>query len=61
MPRFDIEMEVLGEILAKKRFITCHSYVQSEINMLMKLAERYGFKIQTFTHILEGNKEWKQY
>ena len=56
MPRFDIEMEVLGEILAKKRFITCHSYVQSEINMLMKLAERYQFKIQTFTHILEGYK-----
>jgi imidazolonepropionase-like amidohydrolase len=56
LPRFDIELEVLGEILAKKRFITCHSYVQSEINMLMKLAERYGFKIQTFTHILEGYK-----
>ncbi len=56
LPRFDIELEVLGEILAKKRFITCHSYVQSEINMLMKLAERYQFKIQTFTHILEGYK-----
>lgn len=56
MPRFDIEMEILGEILAKKRFITCHSYVQSEINMLMKLAERYNFRIQTFTHILEGYK-----
>ena len=56
MPRFDIEMEVLGQILDKKRFITCHSYVQSEINMLMKVAERYGFKVQTFTHILEGYK-----
>lgn len=56
MPRFDIEMEVLGEILNKKRFITCHSYVQSEINMLMKLADRFNFKIQTFTHILEGYK-----
>lgn len=56
MPRFDIEMEVLNEIINKKRFITCHSYVQSEINMLMKLAERYNFKIQTFTHILEGYK-----
>lgn len=55
-PCFDIEMEVLGQILDKKRFITCHSYVQSEINMLMKLAERYGFKVQTFTHILEGYK-----
>lgn len=56
MPRYDIEMEVLSEILDKKRFITCHSYVQSEINMLMKFAERYQFKIQTFTHILEGYK-----
>ncbi len=56
MPRFDIEMEVLNEIINKKRFITCHSYVQSEINMLMKLAERYNFRIQTFTHILEGYK-----
>jgi len=56
MPRYDIEMEVLNEIINKKRFITCHSYVQSEINMLMKLAERYNFKIQTFTHILEGYK-----
>ena len=54
--RYDIEMEVLNEILNKKRFITCHSYVQSEINMLMNLAERYNFKIQTFTHILEGYK-----
>ena len=56
MPRFDVEMEVLNEILDKKRFITCHSYVQSEINMLLKLADRYKFKIQTFTHILEGYK-----
>ena len=56
IPRFDIEMEVLSEILNKKRFITCHSYVQSEINMFIKLAERYQFKIQTFTHILEGYK-----
>ena len=56
IPRFDIEMEVLSEILNKKRFITCHSYVQSEINMFIKLAERYKFRIQTFTHILEGYK-----
>ncbi len=55
-PRYDVEMEVLNEILNKKRFITCHSYVQSEINMLMNFAERYNFKIQTFTHILEGYK-----
>jgi len=55
-PRRDIEMEALAEILNKKRFITCHSYVQSEINMLMKVADSLGFKVNTFTHILEGYK-----
>ncbi|RSK39255.1 amidohydrolase family protein [Mangrovimonas spongiae] len=54
--RKDIELEVLAEILNKERFISCHSYVQSEINMLMKVAERFNFNINTFTHILEGYK-----
>ncbi len=54
--RKDLEMETLLEILDGQRFITCHSYVQSEINMLMHLAERYGFRVNTFTHILEGYK-----
>ena len=54
--RYDEEMEVLVEILNKERFISCHSYVQSEINMLMKVAERFDFRINTFTHILEGYK-----
>ncbi|MDX2171609.1 MAG: amidohydrolase family protein [Bacteroidota bacterium] len=55
-PRKDLELEAIGEILAKKRFITCHSYVQSEINMLMHVADTFGFKVNTFTHILEGYK-----
>lgn len=55
-PRFDLEMQTIVEILEGKRFISCHSYVQSEINMLMKVAERFGFRINTFTHILEGYK-----
>jgi len=54
--RKDIEMETLAEILNSKRFISCHSYVQSEINMLMKVADKFNFKINTFTHILEGYK-----
>lgn len=52
----DLELDALVEILNKKRFITCHSYVQSEINMLMKVADSLGFKVNTFTHILEGYK-----
>lgn len=55
-PRKDLELDVLSEILNKQRFITCHSYVQSEINMLMHVADSMDIKINTFTHILEGYK-----
>lgn len=55
-PRKDLELETMVEILNKKRFITCHSYVQSEITMLMRVAEQFGFTVNTFTHILEGYK-----
>jgi imidazolonepropionase-like amidohydrolase len=55
-PRKDLELEVVLQILEQKRFITCHSYVQSEINMLMNVADSMGFTINTFTHILEGYK-----
>jgi len=54
--RVDEEMEVIAQILRGERFISCHSYVQSEINMLMKVAERFNFRVNTFTHILEGYK-----
>jgi imidazolonepropionase-like amidohydrolase len=54
--RRDLELEALKEILDHKRFITCHSYVQSEINMLMHVADTFGFRVNTFTHILEGYK-----
>jgi imidazolonepropionase-like amidohydrolase len=55
-PRVDLELEALAEILNKQRFITCHSYVQSEVAMLMDVADSMGFAVQTFTHILEGYK-----
>ncbi len=54
--RRDIEMEALIEVMNQERFVTAHSYVQSEINMLMEVAEQFGFNINTFTHILEGYK-----
>ena len=54
--RRDLELDALVEILDNKRFITCHSYVQSELNMLMHVADSMGFHINTFTHVLEGYK-----
>jgi imidazolonepropionase-like amidohydrolase len=54
--RRDLELDALVEILHSKRYVTCHSYVQSEINMLISVADSFNFHINTFTHILEGYK-----
>jgi imidazolonepropionase-like amidohydrolase len=54
--RRDLELDALVEIMSKKRFVTCHSYVQSEITSMIRIAERFGFTLNTFTHILEGYK-----
>ncbi|RCW30935.1 amidohydrolase family protein [Pseudidiomarina tainanensis] len=55
-PRPDYRLETLLEILNKERFVHAHSYVQSEILMLLRLAEEFNFTLTTFTHILEGYK-----
>ena len=44
------------DVLNGDLYVTSHSYVQSEINMLMHVAEQFDFNINTFTHILEGYK-----
>jgi N-acetylglucosamine-6-phosphate deacetylase len=55
-PREDLQLEALAEIVEGKRLIHCHSYRQDEILMLMRLAEDFGIRVNTFTHILEGYK-----
>ena len=55
-PRRDLELDALVEILDGKRFIHCHSYVQSEILMMTRIARDFGFKLGTFQHVLEGYK-----
>jgi imidazolonepropionase-like amidohydrolase len=59
-PRRDLQLEALAEILDGQRTIHCHSYVQSEILSLIRLADELGFKVGTFTHILEGYKVAKE-
>jgi imidazolonepropionase-like amidohydrolase len=55
-PRPDHELDAIAEILAGDRLIHCHSYRQDEILMLLRLCERYGVRIGTLQHILEGYK-----
>ena len=55
-PQRDLQKEAVLEILQSKRFIHSHSYRQDEILMLMRVAEEFGIRVQTFQHILEGYK-----
>ena len=59
-PRRDLELDALVEILDNKRFITCHSYVQSEILGSIDVGTKMGYRYNTFTHILEGYKVAKE-
>lgn len=59
-PRRDLELDALVEILDNKRFITVHSYVQSEILGSIDVANKMGYHYNTFTHILEGYKVAKE-
>lgn len=56
MPRRDLQLEPLVEILDGKRLVHSHTYRADETLMLMRLAEEMGFKIATFQHVLEGYK-----
>jgi imidazolonepropionase-like amidohydrolase len=51
-----LQLDALVEILEGKRLVHCHSYVASEILMLIRLADEFGFKVATFQHVLEGYK-----
>jgi hypothetical protein len=55
-PRTDLELEALAEILEGTRLVHCHSYRQDEILMLLETADRFGFRVATLQHVLEGFK-----
>jgi imidazolonepropionase-like amidohydrolase len=54
--RRDLDLETISDVISGKRFITCHAYQQGEMTMLMNLADSFGFRVNTFTHVLEGYK-----
>jgi imidazolonepropionase-like amidohydrolase len=55
-PRRDLRLETVVGVLEGRILVRCHSYRSDEIVMLMRVAERYGFRIDNFTHVLEGYK-----
>src|SRR5207249_481185 len=55
-PRRDLRLEALGGILDGTIKIHCHCYRQDEILMLLNVATRYGVRVQSLQHVLEGYK-----
>jgi len=55
-PQPDLQLEAIAEVLEGKRKIHCHSYVKDEILQMIRTAEEFGVKVQTFQHALDGYK-----
>lgn len=53
-PRRDLRLEALVDIMEDRIRVHAHSYRNDEILMLMRVAERFGFTIDNFTHALEA-------
>ena len=55
-PRRDLRLEALADIMRGDIKVHAHSYRGDEILMLMRVAEDFNFRINTFQHVLEGYK-----
>jgi imidazolonepropionase-like amidohydrolase len=55
-PRRDLELDAIVDVLEKRSFIVCHTYVQSEGTMIMNLASDFGVKVNSLIHFNEGYK-----
>ena len=55
-PHRDLELDALLETVKVERAIICHGYRQDELLMMMRVAEEFGIRVQSFEHVLEGYK-----
>jgi imidazolonepropionase-like amidohydrolase len=55
-PRRDLRLEALADILKGDLKVHCHCYRSDEILMLLRVADRFGFKVRSLQHVLEGYK-----
>jgi imidazolonepropionase-like amidohydrolase len=55
-PRHDLELDAIVDVLEKRSFMVCHTYVQSEGTMIMNLASDFGIKVNSLIHFNEGYK-----
>jgi imidazolonepropionase-like amidohydrolase len=55
-PRRDLTLDAIVDVLEKRSFIECHTYLQSEGTMIMNLAKDFGVKVNSLIHFNEGYK-----
>ncbi len=55
-PRRDLRLDALSGVLKREILVHSHCYRADEIVMLLREAQRFGFKIATLQHVLEGYK-----
>lgn len=55
-PRRDVRLDALAGVLDQRILVHSHCYRQDEILMLLEASQRYGFRIATLQHVLEGYK-----
>ncbi|WP_435010991.1 amidohydrolase family protein [Tundrisphaera lichenicola] len=55
-PRRDLRLEALSKIVDGSIKIHSHCYRSDEILMLLRVAARYGVRVQSLQHVLEGYK-----
>ncbi len=55
-PRRDLRLEALADVLRGDLKVHCHCYRADEILMLLRVADRFGFKVKSLQHVLEGYK-----
>ncbi|MBX6311857.1 MAG: amidohydrolase family protein [Isosphaeraceae bacterium] len=55
-PRRDLRLEALARIVDGSIKIHSHCYRSDEILMLLRVAQRYGIRVQSLQHVLEGYK-----
>ncbi|HEY0970067.1 MAG TPA: amidohydrolase family protein [Gemmatimonadales bacterium] len=55
-PRRDLRLEALVDIMEGRINVVAHTYRSDETLMLLGIADRFGFRIDLFTHVLEGYK-----
>ena len=60
MPKKNLTLEPLAEVLRGERLTYVHGYRADEMLMMIRLADEFGFKVNSFEHALEGYKIAKE-